>query len=170
MGSLLERPTVKKDFDPKYSIILKQLEDEMDDTKKIFDQQNKLKKEKNQIQLHRNLPAISGSLKWCQELRDKIQKPMTNFDKLIDHPIKKTEAMSRVQKKYDELNALLTSFMVQPFQEWCSHVGTLSNNNLEKNLLLRDAKTKSIKTNFDPQVKKKFLIVFLRFFLNFFEF
>ena len=144
---------MKKDFDPKYSVILKLLEEEMDETKKMFDAQNRVKKDKSHIQLHRNLPAISGSLKWCQELHDKIQKPMVNFEKLIDHPIKKTETMSRVQKKYDELNALLASFMVHPFQEWCSHVGTLSNNNLEKNLMLRDAKIKSIKTNFDPQVR-----------------
>lgn len=125
---------------------------EMDSTKKIFDLQVKNKKENKPIEVHRNLPEVSGLLKWCHELRERIVKPMNNFDKLIEHPIKDSIEVMRVRKKYEELLSLLDQFVVGPFKEWCEHVGKLSNNNLEKNLLKRDPNTKKINTNFDPQL------------------
>lgn len=152
MGALLERPTIKKDFEPKFSIILSMLEQEMDETKKIFDAQNKLKLAGQELQLHRNIPTISGTLKWCAELRERVSRPMASFNKLIDNPIKNSDDMKKVHKKYEELLELLKQFMIKPYEEWCAHVGSLSNNNLEKNLLSRDPHTKAIKTNFDPQL------------------
>ncbi len=153
MGSLLERPTIKADFDSKYGVIVKLLDKEMDDTKKIFDEQNKNKAENKPMQFHRNLPEVSGTIKWCKEIRDRIDRPLVSFDKLIDHPIKDSEEVVRVRKKHEELIALLDEFMVGPYKEWCNHVGQLSNNNLEKNLLVRDQKTRQIQTNFDAQVR-----------------
>jgi dynein heavy chain len=148
----LERPTIKRDFESKYGVIAELLEQEMDSTKKIFDRQVKNKLNNKPVEVHRNLPEVSGLLKWCHELRERIQKPMQTFDRLIDHPIKDSVEMLRVRKKYEELLHLLEQFVVGPFKKWCDHVGKLSNDNLEKNLLSRDPKTKSIKTNFDPQL------------------
>ena len=152
LGGLLERPAIQHDFEPKYTQIVNLLEAEMDNTKKVYDVQKTIKDANQQIFVHRNMPDVSGGLKWCQELRDRITKPMENFTKLIEHPIAKSEQMVRVNKKYQELLSLLDGFTTDIYKNWCGHVGTLSNNNLEKNLINRDAKTKSIKTNFDPQV------------------
>ena len=153
LGSILERSTIKKDFEPRFSQILAMLEQEMDDTKKIYDEQEGLKRaKKGDIAVHRNMAEVSGGLKWCQELRDRITKPMEQFKKLIDHPIVNSEQMERVNKKFKELLELLGAFGASIYQDWCGHVGKLSNNNLEKNLIIRDAKTKSISTNFDPQL------------------
>jgi dynein heavy chain len=128
------------------------LENEMDSTKKIYDEQKLLKDKENRINVHRNMPEVSGGLKWCQELRDRISKPMETFKRLIDHSISNSEQMERVNKKYKELLDLLNQFAADIYKTWCAHVGKLSNNNLEKNLIVRDAKTKAIKTNFDPQL------------------
>ena len=133
-------------------MIVELLDTEMDSTKKIYDIQKKIRDANQQIFVHRNMPEISGGLKWCQELKDRITKPMENFTRLIEHPIAKSDQMERVNKKYNELIALLDAFISDIYKNWCTHVGTLSNNNLEKNLITRDTKTKSIKTNFDPQV------------------
>lgn len=152
LGSLLERPTIKRDFESKYGIVVNLLELEIDNTKKIFDKQNKNRLQNKPIEVHRNLPDVSGLLKWCHELKERVSRPMQNFDKLIDHPIKDSNEMLRVRKKFEELIKLLQEFVVIPFDQWCKHVGKLSNDNLEKNLLLRDPKTRTIKTNFDPQV------------------
>ena len=152
LGSLLERETIRNDFEPKYAKIVDLLEAEMDKTKKIYDIQKKIKDSNQQIDVHRNMPDVSGGLKWCQELKDRISKPMKNFAEHVDHPIAKSEQMERVNKKYQELMELLDAFVADIYKNWCSHVGTLSNNNLEKNLINRDPKTKSINTNFDPQV------------------
>ena len=152
LGSLLDRPVIKNDFETKYVILLDLLGTEMDVTKQIFDKQIKNKNENKSIELHRNLPEVSGLLRWCHELKERIMKPMTNFDKLIEHPIKDSIEMARVRHKYDELLSLLDQFVVGPFKQWCEHVGKLSNDNLEKNLLTRDPQTKKIHTNFDPQL------------------
>ena len=156
LGTLLERDTLRNDFDPKYVKIVNILEEEMDETKKIYDEQKLKKDSDQQIAVHRNMPDVSGGLKWCQELRDRISKPMEYFNKLIDHPVCKSDQMERVNKKFQELLELLDAFVADIYKNWCSHVGSLSNNNLEKNLITRDAKTKSIKTNFDPQVRLLF--------------
>ena len=152
MGTLLERKTIKTDFDPKYAKIVDRLEEEMDDTKKIYDIQNALRLSKSNLVVHRNMPDVSGSLKWCQELKERITKPMEYFNKLIDHPVAKSDQMERVNKKYHELIELLDGFIADVYKNWCNHVGSLSNNNLEKNLILRDSSSKAIKTNFDAQV------------------
>jgi hypothetical protein len=152
LGNLLDRKQIKQDFDPKYSQIVILLEEEMDHTKKIYDEQKNVKETKNEIEVHRNMPEVSGALKWCQELKDRISKPMESFKKLIDHPVAQSEHMTRVDKKFKELLDLLNAFGVGIYKNWCVHVGKLSNNNLEKNLIVRDPVSKSIKTNFDPQV------------------
>ena len=156
MGSLLERDVIKHDFDPKYAHIVQLLEDEMDDTKKLYDVQKKIKDSNQHILVHRNMPEVSGGLKWCQELKDRITKPMEAFNKLIDHPIAKSEQMDRVNKKFHELLGLLDGFLTEIYKNWSAEVGKLAINNLEKQLIFRDPKTKSINTNFDPQVIRFF--------------
>ena len=163
LGNLLDRKTIKIDFEPKYIEIVTLLDQEMDATKKIYDKQKSLKDNQQALEVHRNMPDVSGGLKWCQELRDRISKPMDQFRKLIDHPIAHSDQMELVNKKYKELLDLLDAFSNDIYKDWCNHVGLLSDNNLEKNLIVRDEKTKSIKTNFDPQVcifiLNKFMII-----------
>ena len=152
LGNLIERKTIKQDFEPKYLKIADLLEAEMDSTKKIYDEQKELKDSKSGILVHRNMPDVSGALKWCQELKDRISKPMETFKRLVDNPIQHSDQMERVDKKFKELLELLSAFSTEVYKDWCNHVGKFSDDNLEKNLINRDPNTKSIKTNFDSQV------------------
>lgn len=43
-GSLLDRPIIKKNSEPKYPLLIQMYEVELDDTKKMFDQQNAMLK------------------------------------------------------------------------------------------------------------------------------
>ena len=124
----------------------------MDETKKIFDAQVKIKDTRGSVAVQRNMPDISGALKWCNELRERIRRPIETFHKLTEHPILKSEQMERVRKKYQELMRMLNTFADAIYENWGVHVGTLSNNNLDKNLIYRNPKTKIINTNFDLQV------------------
>ena len=85
MGSLLERPLIKKDFDAKYPLIIDLMLAEMDGAKEIYDWQMARKKETGKIDMHMNMPKVSGSLRWSQELRQRITNPMSNF-KHLEHP------------------------------------------------------------------------------------
>lgn len=84
MGSLLERELIKKDFDEKYPLIVKMIDKELDTAKSIYDEQMAAKKEGGKAVLHKNMPKVSGSLRWAQELRERITAPMGNF-KALDH-------------------------------------------------------------------------------------
>lgn len=153
MGNLVERKTIKLDFEPKYFQLLHLLEDELDSTKRIYDEQKRCKNIKNEVLVHRNMPDVSGALKWCQEMKDRITKPMDNFKRLVDNPIVHSEQMDRVNKKFKELLELLEEFSREIYSDWTTHVGKLSDNNLEKNLIIRDPNTRAIVTNFDSQVE-----------------
>ena len=152
---MLDREIIKNDFDPKYLDIVVLIERQMDDTKMLFDLQNNRKGSKGEILVQRNMPDVSGGLKWCNELRERIRRPIEIFNKLIDHPIARSDQMQRINKKYDELIVMISEFSSKIYKEWCVHVGTLSNNNLEKKLIVRHPKKKSIHTNFDRQVRKR---------------
>ena len=157
MGNLVERKTVATEFESKYLQLLDLLESELDSTKRIYDEQKRSKTIKKEVLVHRNMPEVSGALKWCQELKARITKPMDNFKKLVEHPIVNSEQMDRVNKKFKELLELLQEFSSKIYSDWCNHVGKLSDNNLEKNLIIRDPNTREIATNFDSQVKIIFI-------------
>jgi len=83
-GSLLDRPIIHHDFENNYSIILEQIEHEMDDAKQIFDHQMDLLEEQGSIQLDRNMPKVSGSLMWAEELKQRYTQPIEQFRTLED--------------------------------------------------------------------------------------
>lgn len=58
---------------------------EMDIAKELYDQQMQRKTEHGKIPIHKNMPTVTGGLKWAQELRERISIPMANF-KHLDHP------------------------------------------------------------------------------------
>lgn len=84
MGSLLDRELIKKDFDEKYPLIVKMMDKELDVAKSVYDDQMASKKENGKAVLHKNMPKVSGSLRWAQELRERISAPMGNF-KSLEH-------------------------------------------------------------------------------------
>lgn len=85
MGSLLDRPLIKKDFEEKYPILVELMNKEMDTAKEIYDAQMQIKQERGKIPIHKNMPNVTGGLKWAQELRERINVPMANF-KHLEHP------------------------------------------------------------------------------------
>ena len=85
MGGLLERPLIKCDFEAKYPIIIDMMNNELDIAKNIYDVQMAMKKEKGKAVLHKNMPKVSGNLRWSHELRERISNPMKDF-KHIEHP------------------------------------------------------------------------------------
>lgn len=72
LGTLLERPTIHKIFQPKYQVLLNMCNAELDIVKTIFDQQLAHKKVGKAI-INKNMPRVSGLLRWSQELHDRIE-------------------------------------------------------------------------------------------------
>ncbi len=61
------------------------MDDILNEVKQIYDQHMALKAETGTMPIHRNMATVSGSLKFTQELRDRITVPMQRF-KMCEHP------------------------------------------------------------------------------------
>ena len=84
MGTLLDRELVKADFDNRYPLVVDMMHEELDSVKKLYDEQMALK-QKGKLALHKNMPAMSGSLRWSAELLERITIPVEEF-KNLNHP------------------------------------------------------------------------------------
>ena len=84
-GSLLERPLIKEDFDPNYPLMVSMMDDELNQAKQIYDKHMAVKEETGKMPIHKNMAKVSGSLKFAQELRERISTPMNRF-KMTEHP------------------------------------------------------------------------------------
>ncbi len=98
------------------------------------------------------MPDVSGALRWCKELQDRVSKPMDSYKRLISHASAASDQIKRTEKKYSEMLELIDGFATSIYADWCQHVGGLSNDNLDKNLINRSEATNTIQTNFDSQL------------------
>lgn len=76
MGSLLERPVVHNIFQHNYPVLVQNCNKELDNAKVIFDKQLARAKTDQGPILNKNMPLVAGILKWCQEMRDRIESFM----------------------------------------------------------------------------------------------
>ena len=84
MGSLLERPIVHGIFKHNYPILVQICNENLDDAKIIFDQQLARGKTDQGPILNKNMPVVAGILKWCQEMRDRVESFMEKLKDLND--------------------------------------------------------------------------------------
>lgn len=85
MGTLLDRGLIKKDFDDCYPQIVELMDRELNTAKDIYDAQHEAKKTLKHAPLHKNMPDVSGGLKWASELRQRLSDPMGHL-KHLEHP------------------------------------------------------------------------------------
>ncbi|XP_058960986.2 dynein beta chain, ciliary-like [Pocillopora verrucosa] len=151
-GSLLDRPLIHSDFEYKYPILLKMYEEELDEAKIIFDQQMMTANEDGTPPINKNMPLVAGALKWSQELRERITKPMHALKLSVNHGTLETAEAMMIFNKFDEMAKLLNTYEEKVYVDWTHDVGSISQGNLDKPLVIRDPNTKLIKVNFDPQL------------------
>ncbi len=78
-GSLLERPVINEDFKAKYPCLFKMIETDLDQVKRIFDNQTASESEKGAASVNKNMPNVAGALKWATELRNRLKAPLGNL-------------------------------------------------------------------------------------------
>lgn len=60
-------------------------EKELDHSKIIFDMQMDVSGEDGTPPINKNMPHVAGALKWSNELRDRITKPMQALKLSVNH-------------------------------------------------------------------------------------
>ncbi|CAH8868903.1 unnamed protein product [Trichobilharzia szidati] len=102
-------------------------------------------------EIHKNMPRLSGNLKWANDLKSRITSPMEMINQL-DLPIFHTTEGAIIQKKYDQIMKLLQDYEEEAFIEWSKSVDEICSFNLSQPLLVRDPNTKMLSVNFDAKL------------------
>ncbi|XP_077979817.1 dynein beta chain, ciliary-like [Glandiceps talaboti] len=150
-GTLLDRPIIREDFEHKYPSLLEMYSNDLDEAKVIYDKQMGLADQDETVPVNKNMPEVSGALKWAEELRQRITIPMSSF-KHIEHPIMDSQEAKVIFTKYEEMMELLGKFDEKVYQDWTAGVDEKCQFNLDQPLVTRNAETKLINVNFDPQL------------------
>jgi dynein heavy chain len=166
-GSLLGRVVIRTNFEHKLPTLIDIVEKELDAAKIIYDS-NMAKLAVGTAAVHKNMPEVAGTLKWAQELKDRVTAPMKNL-KRINHPQSAvdiyvagnkiiqvaldTADVDRLFAKFDEMSeGLLTGYETSIYDRWCTGVDEICSFNLMQPIITRDPETSLIAVNFDPQL------------------
>ena len=106
LGSLLERPLVSRDFQPKYAKLLSMFNKELDVAKQVFDKQVLLLDAPKGPVLNKNMPHVAGVTGWCHQLRERVETSMTRL-KAINHGTMESAEAMVVFSKFDEMMQLI---------------------------------------------------------------
>ena len=101
-GPLLERPVIHRDFQHKYPVLLSMFDDELNAAKQIFDTQKALAESPSGPVVNRNMPHVAGMMRWCRELRERVQRSMSKM-KTVNHGTMESAEAMMVFSKYDEM-------------------------------------------------------------------
>ncbi|XP_075248756.1 dynein beta chain, ciliary-like isoform X2 [Convolutriloba macropyga] len=144
-GGLLDRELIKKDFEPKLPDIVEKFHEELDRAKTVYDEQMKM------VEVHKNLPNVAGQLKFCQELRQRLERPHSFFENRTN-PVFESDRAKEMEDKYEEMMQLLSQYEKDTYDAWVAKVDRETDFNLNKPVLLRDEQTRHISVNIDPQL------------------
>ena len=106
LGSLLERPLVSCDFQPKYAKLLTMFNKELDNAKTVFDNQVLLLDSPTGPVVNKNMPHVAGVTGWCRQLRERVEGSMTRL-KTINHGTMESAEAMVVFSKFDEMMQLI---------------------------------------------------------------
>uniref|UniRef100_A0A3B4DVC9 Dynein, axonemal, heavy polypeptide 9 like n=1 Tax=Pygocentrus nattereri TaxID=42514 RepID=A0A3B4DVC9_PYGNA len=132
-GTLLERPRVHQLFAPNYSLLLAMFQEEVSICQQILDtHRNRLRN--GCPVLGKNMPAVSGNLKWSQELRERI---LTNR---TEQMLRACECVLEVLDQMDE----------EVYANWCVGLDELCHAHMNEPLLSLDEESGLYSVNFSP--------------------
>ncbi|KAI9189963.1 hypothetical protein H9P43_001396 [Blastocladiella emersonii ATCC 22665] len=148
-SGLLNRKVIQNDFANKYLELIKLMIQELEDVAFIF------ASGKDCPPIHYNLAPVTGTLMWCQELRERIDRAFFKLQSL-NHPSWESEEANLMRAKHTALMKDISEFEEATFTTWTSSIIDDSEANLSKPLLVRLPDTTgnggNLQVNFDPKV------------------
>ncbi|KAG8446024.1 hypothetical protein GDO86_013774 [Hymenochirus boettgeri] len=150
-GTLLERPRIAAEAFHKFPLLISMFDQELDSTKTLYNQHMQTDCAEDYSQINRNMPQVAGNLKWAQQQKERLKETYSKFRHLT-HPCMESADGVQMKQKYEEMMTLLEKFTENLYVEWCRTVSEKSQYNLNRPLIVRDANTKLLRVNFDPQL------------------
>ncbi|XP_009290539.2 dynein axonemal heavy chain 11 isoform X1 [Danio rerio] len=147
---LLDRDIIKESFIPKFFEVTELFGKELNKCKHLFDAHLEQKK-RNKLHLNKNMPAMTGSLKWAKMLRDRIQIPWNNFRFVLDMKMEGAE-IELALHNYQEMSSLLDEYEKQVYLRWCGDINHVCQMNLDQPLIKRDHTTDLLSVNVNQEL------------------
>jgi dynein heavy chain len=146
-GLLEHRDVLIAETSSRYPLLLEEFSDELDHVKEHFDHEKEAKT------LTKNMPLVAGALAMNDHIRHRLKAQFHEFVNMgPEIPSFNNPRAEIVYKKYHEMVELLQDQDRESFKVWASSVGSKSDVNLNQFLLLRDAGSRMLSINFDPQL------------------
>ncbi|XP_062322712.1 dynein axonemal heavy chain 11 isoform X2 [Osmerus eperlanus] len=145
-GTFLGRGLVKQIFSPNFQVLLQLFMDELEECKHLYNSQLQ-----GLTPVPKNMPRMSGALKWAKMLRERIQTPWESFRFVLDMPMEGAE-MELVYHMYMEMSTLLDQFEDDVYNDWCRGLEQICQFNLEQPLINRHPTSGLISVNFNPKL------------------
>ena len=95
----------------------------------------------------RNMPVMSGQLRWASELKEKMSFSVKSF-KELNHPVCYKEGAKLVFKKYKGTMGELTTYEDDVFQMWNLGISKKMVQSLNRSLVIRNTTKGTLKVNF----------------------
>ena len=146
-GTLIQRKLIALELSDKMPLLITMLNAEMDEAKNIFMKQQKRIKETGKALTDRNMPQVSGQLRFSKEVKDKIGCSIKNFRDL-NHPICAGVGGELIIRKYKEMICLLISYEEEVFKNWALSADKKTAEGLNRPLLVREGPRGTLKVNF----------------------
>ena len=146
-GTLIQRRLIAKELSDKMPKLLTMLNQEMDEAKEIFLKQKKRIKELGKPLTDRNMPVVSGQLRFSKEIKDRISNNVKNF-KELNHPVCASTEAELIIEKYKEMVCLLYSYEEEVFRNWAASADKKTGEGLNRPLLVREGMKATLKVNF----------------------
>ena len=146
-GTLVQRKLIANELSDKMPVLVTMLNNEMDEAKTIYNKQVKRVKDTGKALVDRNMPPVSGQLKFSQELKDKASASIKNF-KDLNHPICFSEGAALIYKKHKEMTSQLNTYEEDIFRIWTVSAEKKTLEGLNRPLIIRDETNKTLKVNF----------------------
>ncbi|KAG5856708.1 hypothetical protein ANANG_G00010770 [Anguilla anguilla] len=149
-GHFLERPVIKEIFSPNFLILLQLFDQELGRCKHLYD--SHIQQVEGSVGvLSKNMPLVSGSLKWARMLKERIQTPWANLSFVEDATLEGTQ-MEFVYQKYMEMLTLLDQYEEKVYSNWCNGLDQVCQFNLNQALIKRHGSTGLLSVNFNPEL------------------
>lgn len=105
----MERPLIHEQFVQKMPALIVMMNSHLDHCKVLYDQQMKLLSDEAEDMVpmrSKNMPVVSGTLNWSQELRNLAAQPVNRLKGMNHGSMEGAEAMT-LFSKFDEMTQLL---------------------------------------------------------------
>uniref|UniRef100_W5MKY4 Dynein, axonemal, heavy polypeptide 9 like n=1 Tax=Lepisosteus oculatus TaxID=7918 RepID=W5MKY4_LEPOC len=147
-GTLLERPRINKLFAPNYTVLLNMFEMEMNYCQQTLDTQRAKVRDGCAV-LSKNMPPVAGSLKWSQQLRERLLSDRSNLNHLTHLPLQSIEA-DQILKKCEKVLEQLDQLDEEVYTSWTENLDELCSSHLQEPLLSHSEETGLYEVNFSP--------------------